>query len=50
VGSGISADNIAQFAAADALIVGSSIKKDGLWSNPIDPQRTQALITAFNQG
>jgi len=49
VGSGISADNIAQFADADALIVGSSIKKDNLWSNSIDPERASALVTAFNR-
>ena len=47
VGSGITADNLAQFGEADALIVGSSIKKDGLWSNSIDPQRARALVEAF---
>ena len=43
VGSGITAENVNDFSAADALIVGSSIKKDGLWSNPIDPERTRSL-------
>jgi len=47
VGSGITADNINEFAAADAFIVGSSIKKDGLWFNPMDPNRTRALVEAF---
>lgn len=48
VGSGISIDNIGQFAAADAFIVGSSIKKDGRWSNPIDLARTHALVEEFH--
>lgn len=47
VGSGVTADNINAFSKADAFIVGSSIKRDGLWSNPIDPNRTRALVQAF---
>lgn len=47
VGSGITAENINTFANADALIVGSSIKKEGLWPNPIDPERAQALVRVF---
>ena len=47
VGSGVSTQNLASYAAADALIVGSSIKKDGLWSNPVDDARTAALVSAF---
>jgi membrane complex biogenesis BtpA family protein len=47
VGSGITAENIGQFSSADALIVGSSIKKDGSWMNPIDEERTRALVRAF---
>ena len=49
VGSGITADNLADYASADAFIVGSSIKQDGLWSNPIDPTRARALVAAFGQ-
>src|SRR6185503_10323390 len=41
VGSGITAENIGMFAKADAFIVGSPIKKGGLWSNPIDLERTR---------
>jgi uncharacterized protein len=48
VGSGITADNINEFAAADAFIVGSSIKKDGHWFNSMDPDRTRALVDAFS--
>ncbi len=47
VGSGIDADNLHRFAAAEALIVGSSVKRDGLWSNPLDPERTAALARTF---
>jgi membrane complex biogenesis BtpA family protein len=47
VGSGITAENITLFSKADALIVGSSIKKDGLWSNPIDVERARELRQAF---
>jgi membrane complex biogenesis BtpA family protein len=47
VGSGITLENIHAFSKADALIVGSSIKKDGVWFNPIDPQRARALARAF---
>lgn len=48
VGSGITIENLAHYADADGFIVGSSIKKDGLWSNPIDPDRARALVRAFN--
>jgi membrane complex biogenesis BtpA family protein len=47
VGSGITAENIAAFPEADAFIVGSSIKRDGLWSNPIDPGRVREMVQAF---
>jgi membrane complex biogenesis BtpA family protein len=47
VGSGISHDNIGCYPEADAFIVGSSIKRDGLWSNPIDADRARALVRAF---
>jgi predicted TIM-barrel enzyme len=47
VGSGITAENIGKFSQADGLIVGSSIKKDGPWANPIDLERTRAVVRAF---
>ncbi|HEV2826247.1 MAG TPA: BtpA/SgcQ family protein [Pyrinomonadaceae bacterium] len=47
IGSGITSENLARYGAADAFIVGSSIKQDGLWSNPIDPDRARALVRAF---
>jgi predicted TIM-barrel enzyme len=47
VGSGITRENLPHYADADAFIVGSSIKKDEIWSNPIDPDRARALVRAF---
>ncbi len=47
VGSGITSDNLAHYRDADAFIVGSSIKVEGLWSNAIDPERARALVSAF---
>ena len=49
VGSGITADNMHQFAEADAFIVGSSVKRGGLWSEPIDPNRCAAVAEAFSR-
>jgi hypothetical protein len=48
VGSGVTAENILHYSDADGFIVGSSIKKDGLWSNPIDGVRARALVRAFS--
>jgi membrane complex biogenesis BtpA family protein len=48
VGSGIRPDNVAQYRAADGFIVGSALKKDGYWANPIDPARVNALVQAIN--
>jgi len=47
IGSGITPENIAQYAAADAFIVGSSVKCGGLWSNPLEPERCAAVARAF---
>jgi membrane complex biogenesis BtpA family protein len=47
VGSGITAENLHLYAAADALIVGSSAKQGGVWSNPLDPGRLEALVRAL---
>lgn len=45
VGSGVSPDNAGDlFEYADALIVGSWIKVDGHWTNPIDPVRAQEMV------
>jgi len=49
VGSGVTTQNIVNYPDADAFIVGSSIKKEGLWSNPLDPGRVGALVRAFRE-
>ena len=47
VGSGMTPANLERYGAAHGFIVGSSVKRDGLWSNPLDPARTKALAAAF---
>jgi hypothetical protein len=49
VGSGIAADNIADYAAADGFIVGSWVKRGGSWSGALDPRRAAALVKAFRR-
>lgn len=47
VGSGVTPESVLElFQHADALIVGSWFKKDGLWSNPPDPARCKRLVQA----
>jgi membrane complex biogenesis BtpA family protein len=47
VGSGITPENMGRFAAADALIVGSSVKEGGLWSNRLDEKCLDSVARAF---
>ncbi len=47
VGSGATPQSAAALLEhADALIVGSALKRDGLWSNDIDPARAEAMVRA----
>ncbi|MFK7759382.1 MAG: BtpA/SgcQ family protein [Phycisphaerales bacterium] len=47
VGSGVTPDNASSLGAyADALIVGSWIKGDGFWKNPVDPGRAVEMVKA----
>jgi membrane complex biogenesis BtpA family protein len=47
VGSGVTPESVPElFRYADSLIVGSWFKKDGLWSNPPDPDRCKRLVAA----
>lgn len=49
VGSGVTPENVHTFTnSADALIVGSSLKHDGKWSNHVDPDRVRALVRAMD--
>ena len=49
VGSGLTPENLADFAAADGFIVGSSVKHGGVWSNPLDRVRVEAIARAFER-
>lgn len=47
VGSGVTAASVKSILAhADGVIVGSSIKADGVWTSPVDAQRASALVKA----
>lgn len=47
VGSGGTAETVADIlAAADGLIVGTSVKRDGVLANPVDPRRVRRLVDA----
>ncbi len=48
VGSGITPANLAQYARAQGFIVGSSVKRAGRWSNPLDVDATCAVARAFH--
>jgi len=49
VGSGLTAQNLSSYPSADAFIVGSSLKRDGLWLNALDPARVEAVAAAFEK-
>lgn len=45
IGSGITVDNLEKYVGlADAFIVGSSLKVDGVWNQPMDRERVRALV------
>jgi uncharacterized protein len=50
VGSGVTPANIGDiFTVADAVIVASWLKHDGVWWNPVDPQRLRVFMEAVKQ-
>jgi hypothetical protein len=50
VGSGVTADNIGDiFSVASAVIVASWLKVDGVWWNPVDPDRLHSFMRAAEQ-
>jgi membrane complex biogenesis BtpA family protein len=49
VGSGVTPENLARFPAAAGFIVGSAVKRDGCWSNALDPARVNAMSDAFRR-
>lgn len=46
IGSGVTPENAAAYAAADGWIVGSYIKRDGHWENEPQPDRVRAMTDA----
>jgi membrane complex biogenesis BtpA family protein len=50
IGSGLTPENLEQYwAHADAFIVGSYVKHEGLWSNPIDRNRLTRFLSAASR-
>lgn len=48
VGSGVTAENAADILAiADGVIVASSLKHEGVWWNPVDPERVRCFTAAL---
>jgi hypothetical protein len=47
VGSGLTPANLADYAAADGFIVGSSLKRGGSWAEPLDADAVRAMRAAF---
>ena len=43
IGSGITPENVSEYTQADGYIVGTYLKQDGIWSNPVDPERVQRM-------
>jgi membrane complex biogenesis BtpA family protein len=51
VGSGATAGSVSTLLSrADAVIVGSDLKRDGVWSNDLDPARIRAFVAAAKPG
>lgn len=49
VGSGITPENIASYPGAQGLIVGSWLKRQGEWENPINRDRAARIVKAFKE-
>jgi predicted TIM-barrel enzyme len=47
VGSGLAPENLRRYPGADGFIVGSWVKQEGAWLNPLDPARARAMARAF---
>jgi hypothetical protein len=47
VGSGVTPDGLPGLAHADGFIVGSWVKRGGVWSEALDPERVGAVARAF---
>lgn len=50
VGSGVTPDNVGDlFTVVDAVIVASWLKRDGVWWNPVDPDRMAVFMRAVER-
>ncbi len=48
VGSGVTTDNVGSIMKiADGVIIGSSLKRDGVWWQPVDQKRVEAFMREF---
>jgi len=47
LGSGVTTENVGNYAQADGFIVGSSLKREGKLANPVDPNRVAKLAKAI---
>jgi membrane complex biogenesis BtpA family protein len=47
LGSGVTAENVREYSQADGFIVGSSLKRNGRLSNPVDGKRVARLVKAL---
>jgi membrane complex biogenesis BtpA family protein len=51
VGSGVTTDNVTDLlTVADGVIVASSLKRDGVWWNEVDPRRLSAFMAQVDKG
>lgn len=51
VGSGVTSESVADLLArADGIIVGSELKRGGVWSNDLDSKRCQRMAAAVKNG
>lgn len=51
VGSGVTADNIVQILSrTNGVIVASSLKKGGVWWNPVEPERVRRFVDVAQAG
>lgn len=50
VGSGVALDNVREILdIVDGVIVASSLKVDGVWWNPVDPQRAERFVAKLRE-
>ena len=50
IGSGVNPDNVGDIlSAADGVIVASFLKRDGVWWNPVDPERLRVFMAAADR-